>query len=614
MDEHDDRDQANPGESPLFRSGRVRIVGAEPVRSVGDLGDPSSGPDGEPAGEGGDLPPEPEPDHGGDDLGEAAMPHWTDAPTGEVPAVLARSNVDDDQGRDPWAALPSPTWREEHTDWQAGEETFEPSMLAQDELRIGALDESGLSDRQPWSFDLDEDEPEVWSGTADEDTVVGPAVRVIGEPSAGGPDDVSRDAWPRGTAPRGADARPLSLRERLALEGEGAEGEGRVAKEGTRRTDEQVEPEAAHGTLDEAGEPVGPGEVGTEEVDGGVDERRPRRTARHGRPGGARTARPPVGRQVPPVVSTPSSTRHQSRPRAGAVASGVNGSGVGTGARTQPPPSARSGRDLPLAIVTGLVLGAVALICFKIGTVASLVVVTVVVALAAMEALAALRRAGHQPATLLGLVAVVSVMVAAYNKGQVAVPLVTVLLVAFVALWHLAGVERGADPLRSTASTLLVFCWIGVFGSYGALLLDPSLFPARHGIAFLLGAVIAGVACDVGALAVGSTMGSHPLAPSISPNKTWEGVIGGLVASVLVSVVVVHFIHPWTAPKAAVLGVVVAIVSPIGDLTESLVKRQLGLKDMGRLLPGHGGILDRVDGLLFVLPATFYLVKALHLG
>ncbi len=82
----------------------------------------------------------------------------------------------------------------------------------------------------------------------------------------------------------------------------------------------------------------------------------------------------------------------------------------------------------------------------------------------------------------------------------------------------------------------------------------------------------------------------------------------------VVTAVVVHLIHPWTVGKAAALGLVVSIVATVGDLFESTVKRHLGRKDMGRLMPGHGGILDRVDGLLFVLPATFYLVIAFHLG
>jgi len=265
-------------------------------------------------------------------------------------------------------------------------------------------------------------------------------------------------------------------------------------------------------------------------------------------------------------------------------------------------------------VISGLVIGVVTLVFFKLGNVTAMIVATAVVTLAAVEAYAAFRKAGYRPATLLGLVATVSIMVATYDRGQKALPLVLALLVAFTLLWHLAGVDRGADPVLSTASTLLVFSWVGVFGSFGALLLNPALFPDRHGIAFLLGAVVTVVAYDVGALAVGAWIGSHPLAPTVSPNKTWEGFIGGAVAAVLVAVIVVHLIHPWTIGSAAALGLVVVVVSPIGDLSESLIKRHLGLKDMGRILPGHGGVLDRVDGLLFVLPATYYLVTALHLG
>lgn len=273
--------------------------------------------------------------------------------------------------------------------------------------------------------------------------------------------------------------------------------------------------------------------------------------------------------------------------------------------------SSRAGRNLPVAVASGLVIGALALVAFHFGTVPSMVVVTAVITLAAIEAYAAFRRAGYHPATLLGLGAVAGLLVGTYVETLRALPVVVVLLVAVTFVWHLAGVDRRADPVRSTGATLLVFCWVGVFGSFAALLLAPSLFPHRTGIAYLLGAVITGVAYDVGALAVGAGLGRHPLS-AVSPGKTWEGIFGGGIAAVVIAVGVVHLIHPWTIAESAVLGVVVAVVSPIGDLCESLVKRHLGLKDMGRILPGHGGLLDRIDGLLFVLPATYYLVRAFH--
>jgi phosphatidate cytidylyltransferase len=273
-----------------------------------------------------------------------------------------------------------------------------------------------------------------------------------------------------------------------------------------------------------------------------------------------------------------------------------------------------SGRDMRVAIASGILLGAVGLVCFALGTVTSMIIVTAVVLLATAEGYAAFRRAHYHPATLLGLVAVLSLMVETYNKGVAALPLVLVLLVAGSFIWYLARVEPAADPVSGLLSTVFIFVWIGAFGSFAALLLNPNLFPDRHGIAFVLAAVIVTVTDDVASLLVGSAMGRHPLAPSVSPNKSWEGLIGGGLAAILVSVIVVHFIHPWTVSKALLYGVVVAIVAPLGDLSQSMIKRHLGLKDMGRLLPGHGGILDRFDGLLFVLPATYFVVKALHLG
>jgi phosphatidate cytidylyltransferase len=204
-------------------------------------------------------------------------------------------------------------------------------------------------------------------------------------------------------------------------------------------------------------------------------------------------------------------------------------------------------------------------------------------------------------------------MVGAYLRGEAALPLVASLTIVFSFLWYLAGVVH-ARALRNIGATLVGFMWVGFLGSYAGLLLDPDVFPNRHGVAFLLGALIAAVSYDVGGFAVGSRLGRRPLAPLISPNKTWEGLIGGMVACLVLSAAVVSQIHPWSFHDAVALGLVAAVVAPLGDLCQSLVKRDLGIKDMGTLLPGHGGLLDRVDAILFVLPATYYLVRVLGLG
>jgi phosphatidate cytidylyltransferase len=269
--------------------------------------------------------------------------------------------------------------------------------------------------------------------------------------------------------------------------------------------------------------------------------------------------------------------------------------------------------SIGVRIGTGIAVAVIALLAFKVGTVTSLILCLIVVTFAAGELFSVLRRVGYRPATLLGLVGTLALMIGAYDKGVAAVPLILVLISVFTLVWYLAGVEDG-PPVAGTAATMLTIGWVSLLGSYAGLLLSPSLFPDRHGIAFLLGAIIATVANDVGALLIGGGLGRHPLAPSISPNKTWEGLFGGAVFSIVFSTVIVGDIHPWTPANGALLGVVVAVVAPIGDLCESLIKRDLHLKDMGNLLPGHGGVLDRVDALLLVLPATFYLVRALNIG
>jgi phosphatidate cytidylyltransferase len=287
---------------------------------------------------------------------------------------------------------------------------------------------------------------------------------------------------------------------------------------------------------------------------------------------------------------------------------------VTTSIRTRPEPEypnpPRGGRDIGTAAGIGVALGLVALICFRAGPAPTMLLVTLVVTMAAVEVFAVLRRAGYRPATLLGLTATVSLLLAAYNEGESAVPMVLALVVVTAFLWYLFDVVK-ARPTVNVAATVFGFMWVGFLGSFAALLVG---LPDRRGIAALLGGILCTVAYDVGALFFGSQMGSRPLMPEISPNKTVEGLFGGMAASVVIGALFGAMVDPWNVKRGFVLGAVVAVMAPLGDLAESMIKRDIGIKDMGTILPGHGGVLDRFDAVLFVLPATYYLVKLLNLG
>jgi CDP-diglyceride synthetase len=527
-------------DQPSYRSGRVRIIGAEPAgNAVHEVTGPVV---------------EENPD----------MPHWNDAPTGQVPAILDRGNGEEQ-------ALAPPSWREEDSDWAAHEELFEPSMLSDEVPAVGSMMNNNNDivdmERQPWLFDTGD--------LADDDTLV-----------------IEPDRPPEPPAPRVAPAAPYAAA---------------VPPSGTPVGS------APAGFTPAGSAPAGPAPTTSVPVGNG--------------PFGHAPAGPAPTTSVPVVSISTASVDAETRFAEDRLAEARVEPPVPPQPRVRAPRTTRlneegpnantggtAGRNMQLAWGSGILLGVAALLCAKFGSVSSLVIITVVVLFAAAEGFAAFRTARYHPATLLGLVAILSLMIETYNKGVAALPLVLVMVVAASFIWYLARVEPAADPVAGLSSTIFVVAWIGGFGSFGALLLNPTLFPHRHGVAFLLAAVIVTVADDVASLLVGSAFGRHPLAPSVSPNKTWEGFLGGAVAAVLVSVIVVHFIHPWTISKALVLGIVVAVVAPLGDLSQSMLKRHLGVKDMGRLMPGHGGILDRVDGLLFVLPATYFVVKAFHLG
>jgi phosphatidate cytidylyltransferase len=263
-------------------------------------------------------------------------------------------------------------------------------------------------------------------------------------------------------------------------------------------------------------------------------------------------------------------------------------------------PQASAPRDLPTAIMTAAAVAVVAIICFtRVWTTVALA--AAIVGVATLELASSLQKRGLRPATLVALVACTMMPIAAYNYGTESYPVFFALVTIVSLLWFLWEITPGR-PLPSVASTLLVFAYIGGLGGFAGLVLAGN-----DGVGLILGVALCVIAYDVVGFFVGSQFGHTAVAPKVSPNKTVEGSIAGMVAAVIVGAVVAGQIAPWTPGKGAVLGVLAAVGAFAGDLCESMLKRDLGLKDFGALLPGHGGVLDRFDSLLFCLPIAYYL-------
>lgn len=227
-----------------------------------------------------------------------------------------------------------------------------------------------------------------------------------------------------------------------------------------------------------------------------------------------------------------------------------------------------------------------------------------------------MRRAGADPQEWVGLASAFLFLFAARNQfheKQFTLPGLLTLFVIATLVVEL--VRKNRAPVRNLGATFLGAVYAGWLFSYlvainsihGDFRLEHIPFPIRTGGWMVLYIVFAAWAADTGAYLVGRKWGSHKLAPHISPGKSWEGMWAGLASCTTMSLIMGRAVGvPWM--HAVVLGLAIGVASLIGDLAESAIKRDIGIKDFGSILPGHGGILDRFDGLLFASPLFYYYV------
>jgi phosphatidate cytidylyltransferase len=251
----------------------------------------------------------------------------------------------------------------------------------------------------------------------------------------------------------------------------------------------------------------------------------------------------------------------------------------------------RAGRDMVAAIGVGAGLGAVILLSLLVYRPAFLLVLLVAILVGVVELTRALQAGGVRAPLVPVLAGTVAMLALAWTRGASGLVVGFLLTVLAVLLWRLGDGPDGY--LRDASAGVLVALYVPLLAGFCVLLLVPD-----DGAARVLAFIATVVGNDVGGFAAGVLFGKHPMAPSVSPKKSWEGMAGSVLACVLVATPIVTLAlgGPWWG--GVLFGVALAVSATAGDLGESLIKRDLGIKDMGNLLPGHGGIMDRLDSLL----------------
>ena len=268
--------------------------------------------------------------------------------------------------------------------------------------------------------------------------------------------------------------------------------------------------------------------------------------------------------------------------------------------RRMPRPKNGAGRNLPAAIAVGVALGALVVFAVWAGPLVWYLVVAAAVGVAMWEVLTRLRENSYQmPRTLLIILGQAMLWISwpLNAPGLVSVYVVAVLALMFGRLFHNGRHRPPIKYLRDMSMGIFVLTWIPLFGTFAAMLSRVET-PFASGAASIVVFMLCVVASDTGGYIAGVMFGSHPMAPSVSPKKSWEGFAGSIIFGIATGTLSFAFLlhhKPWLG---ALMGLGLVFCATLGDLVESQFKRELGIKDMSALLPGHGGLMDRLDGML----------------
>ncbi len=258
----------------------------------------------------------------------------------------------------------------------------------------------------------------------------------------------------------------------------------------------------------------------------------------------------------------------------------------------------RAGRNLPAAVGVGLVLGALILLTLFTRKELFVVLATAALCVGVWELCRALKAGGLNVPVVPSVVGCISMLGAAYVGGGQALAVCFALTCVAILVWRVADGVSGAAP--DIAGGMLVAAYPSLLAAFSSLLLAPE-----DGNWRLFTFVAVTVSSDIGGYAVGVLAGRHPMAPTISPKKSWEGFAGSVLMCMVVGVACVHFALGGRWWIGLILGGVTAVAATLGDLIESTLKRDLGIKDMSNILPGHGGMMDRLDSLVMTAPVVW---------